>query len=60
MTNHTYRKTAGTVFAVVAVFHAIRLLYGWEAVIGGLMMPMWVSWFGVIFAGWLVWSGLKK
>ena len=60
MNNNTYRKTAGTVFTVIAVLHALRILYGWEAVFNGWNMPMSLSWFGVAFAGWLSWSGLKK
>lgn len=60
MTNNTYCKTTGTVFAVIAVLHALRLLYGWEAMIGGWSVPMWLSVAAVVFAGWLAWSGLKK
>lgn len=60
MTNNTYRKTTGTVFAVIAVLHALRLLYGWEAMIGDWTVPMWLSWFAVAFAGWLAYSGLRK
>ena len=47
-------------FAVVAVVHALRIVFGWEVMIGDWDMPMWVSWFGVVFAGWLSWSGLMK
>ena len=60
MNNNTYRKTAGTVFTVIAVLHALRILYGWEAMIGGWSVPMWLSWASIVFAGWLSWSGLKK
>jgi hypothetical protein len=60
MTNNSFRKTAGTVFAIVAVVHAMRLINGWEVMIGGWAMPMWLSWFAVVFIGWLAWSGLRK
>ena len=60
MSNNKYRKVTGTVFAVIAVMHAFRLLYGWETMMGGWAVPMSLSWFGVAFAGWLAWSGLKK
>ena len=60
MNNNKYRKVAGTVFAVVAVVHALRLVSGWDVVFDGWAMPMWFSVAGVVFAGWLAWSGLKK
>ena len=60
MSNNSYRKTTGVVFAVIAVVHALRLFYGWEAVIGGWAVPFWFSWLAVFFAGWLAWSGFRK
>ena len=60
MTNNSFRKTAGMVFAVVAVVHALRIVFGWEVGIGGWAMPMWLSWLAVVLIGWLSWSGLKK
>ncbi len=60
MNNNTYRKVAGTVFGVVAVMHAVRLVSGWEVVFNGWIVPIWFSLVGVVFAGWLVWIGLKK
>ena len=53
MTNNSFRKTAGTVFAVVAVVHALRVVNGWEVMIGGWAMPMWLSWLAVVLIGWL-------
>jgi len=29
----------------------LRLLFGWEAVIGGWQVPFWVSWVGIAVAG---------
>jgi len=60
MNNNTYRKVVGTVFAVVAVVHALRLMSSWDVVLGGWAMPMWLSVVGVVFAGYLAWNGLKK
>lgn len=60
MNNNTYRKVAGTVFAVVAVMHVLRLVSGWEVVFGSWSVPVWGSLVGVVFAGWLAWTGLKK
>ena len=60
MTNNTFRKVAGTVFAVVAVAHALRVVYGLPIMIGEWFVPMWLSWLAVVLAGWLAYSGLKK
>ncbi|OGM98614.1 MAG: hypothetical protein A3C71_02895 [Candidatus Yanofskybacteria bacterium RIFCSPHIGHO2_02_FULL_43_15c] len=60
MNNNTYRKVTGTVFAVVAVMHALRLISGWEVVFNGWAIPIWFSLVGVVFAGCLAWNGLKK
>jgi len=42
--------TAGVVFLIVAVFHLLRLVFRWEAKIGKLIVPMWVSVAGFILA----------
>lgn len=60
MSNNAYRKTTGVVFAAITVLHTLRLFYGWEAVIGGWTVPFWLSWFAVVFAAWIAWSGLRK
>jgi hypothetical protein len=46
-----FTAIAVAVFAIVAVCHLLRLFAGWEVVVGGLGIPMWVSWIGLIFAG---------
>jgi len=39
---------ASIIFAVVAILHALRLLYGWEVTINGWAVPMWVSVIGFV------------
>lgn len=36
------------VFALVAVGHALRLVFGWEITINGITMPLWVSMIGFV------------
>ncbi|HEX4143978.1 MAG TPA: hypothetical protein VHY91_10625 [Pirellulales bacterium] len=31
------------VFALVALLHIARLVFGWEVVVGGMVLPMWGS-----------------
>ena len=41
------------VFALVALVHLLRVFAGWEVVVAGIVIPMWLSWIGVLFAGGL-------
>jgi hypothetical protein len=45
--------TSGVIFAAGAVGHAVRLIKGFEIVIGGFVVPVWVSIPGVIAAALL-------
>ena len=53
MNQKTFTLTAGVVFALVAALHAVRLALRWTAVIGGWSVPLWVSWLGLLLAGYL-------
>ena len=53
MTQRRFNGLAGTIFALVALLHALRLLFGWEAVIGGWVVPRWFSVLGLLVAGTL-------
>ena len=49
--------TSGAVFAAVAVAHVVRLITGFEIVVGGVIVPVWVSFLGalitVLLAVWM-------
>jgi len=48
-----FTAIAIVILSLVAVLHVLRLIFGWEVVINGLVMPMWVSVVGIIVAGGL-------
>jgi hypothetical protein len=48
-----FTTIAIVIFALVAALHVLRLIFGWEAVINGLVIPIWVSLVGIIIAGGL-------
>ena len=48
-----FTTIAIVIFTLVAVLHVLRLIFGWEAVIHGMVVPMWASVVGVIIAGGL-------
>jgi len=57
MTQRAFNQVAGMIFLAVAVLHLLRLVFRWEAVIGGWMVPGWVSIVALIVAGYLAWVG---
>jgi hypothetical protein len=42
---------AAIIFAVVALVHLLRLMYGWVVNIAGGNLPMWTSVLGLVIAG---------
>ena len=56
MKQKTFTVTAGAIFTLVAVLHLLRLLLGWEAVIGGWLVPGWVSWLALALSGFLAYT----
>lgn len=53
MSNKTYYQTVAIIFLIIAVAHVARIAYGWEAVIGDVVVPMWASNVAVLLAGYL-------
>ena len=51
---------AATLFIVVAIMHLLRIILGWQVEIGGLSIPFWVSWLGVLVAGALAYFGYTQ
>jgi len=60
MNQKTFSLLAGLIFLIIAVLHVARSVWGWDAVIGGWQVPMWVSWVAIVGAGFLAYQGLKK
>ncbi|MHA1152360.1 MAG: hypothetical protein ACTSQ7_06780 [Alphaproteobacteria bacterium] len=51
--------TSGVIFAAAAVVHAVRLITDFEIVVGGVVVPLWVSFPGVLVAALLaVWMAV--
>jgi hypothetical protein len=51
--------TSGVIFAVGAVAHLVRLITGFEIVVGGVVAPVWVSFPGALIAALLaVWMAV--
>ncbi len=59
MSQKGFSAVAGAIFLVIALIHVLRLFLGWEAVLNGRAMPMWVSWVALLLAGYLGYEGLR-
>jgi len=55
----TFTKIAGAVFSLIAALHALRLLLGWDAVIGGWTVPLWLSWLALAAAAYLAFTAFN-
>ena len=54
-----FALSAAIVFSFAFSLHLLRIIYNWELIIGGVALPMWVSWMGVIITGFLLMQGFK-
>ncbi len=48
-----FTTVAVGIFTLVACLHLLRILLGWEVIIGGAVIPMWASYLGLVVAGGL-------
>jgi len=48
-----FTLVAVLVFAIVALVHLLRLLFGWEVTINGAAVPLWASVLGIVIAAGL-------
>lgn len=54
-----YIKLTGTIFSIVAILHLLRLIFGWEVIMGNWQIPIWVSFVGVGVSGFLAYIAFK-
>ena len=43
-----FSTIAAVIFALVALLHLLRLVYDWQVVFNGWVVPMWLSVIGLI------------
>jgi len=48
-----YLYISGTVFGIVAILHLVRVVLGWDFVLGPWSLPMYISILGTIGPGLL-------
>ena len=60
MNKNMFPPLAGTIFLIVALAHALRLVFKWEVIVAGWLVPMWVSAVALVIAAYLAYVGLRK
>lgn len=59
MDKKTFFLVSAVIFGLIALTHAARVFWGWDASIAGWQAPMWASWVAVAvggFMGWHAWQ----
>jgi hypothetical protein len=59
MNQKTFSLVVGLIFLLIAVIHILRLVFKWEAVLNGWVVPMWVSALALLITAYLAFEGLK-
>ena len=61
--NKPFTMLAVLVFALVAILHLFRLVFGWEVTFNGAVVPTWLSIAGLLIAAGLaimLWRESRK
>jgi len=58
MKQGAFLLVTSSIFALIALVHALRLFYGWKVTIGNWAVPVWVSTLGFLIAGYLACQGV--
>jgi hypothetical protein len=53
MSHRAFLVVSGTIFAIIALLHLARIVYGWPGQIGTFVVPTWLSWLSLLIAGYL-------
>jgi len=59
MTQRIFSLVTSVLFFLIALLHAIRLLRGWQVIIEGAVVPIWISWMGLAIAAYFAYQGFR-
>ncbi len=59
MDQKTFSLISGFIFVLIAILHVLRIVYAWDAVIGGWEVPKWISWVAIGVGVYLGYEGLR-
>ncbi len=53
-------KIAVVLLGLVAFIHLLRLVLGWEVLVAGYVVPVWISFFGLVIPGGLAFLVVRE
>ena len=56
LTLQQYLRITSVIFFIIGSLHLIRLFVGWTIILVGFIVPVWISFFGVVIAWFLAYS----
>jgi hypothetical protein len=59
MDQRAYNTITAVLFLIMALVHLLRIIFGWPTQIGGLNIPIWVSWLALVVTGALAYFGFR-
>lgn len=59
MNMKTFTIVSALIFALVALMHLARLVLQWDVIVGGHVVPAWVSVVSLVVAGFLSFAGFR-
>lgn len=55
----TFFKVIGVIFFLVGAIHLVRLITGFQIIIGDWQLPVWLSLFGTLIPWYLAYNAFK-
>ncbi len=59
MNQRKFFLVVSAIFLIIALLHILRVVFSWEAVIGGWRVPLWLSYGAILIAGALAFQGIR-
>jgi hypothetical protein len=59
MSQKAFSLAAGLLFLLIAVGHALRIVFGLSLVVQGVSVTMWASAIAVVVTGYLAYEGIR-
>ena len=60
MTPRIFCLITAALFLLIAIGHALRLLFGWHVTVESVAVPLWISWIGLGVATYLAYQGFRS
>ncbi len=58
MNQKNFSLVVGIIFLLIAILHTLRLINGWHAEIGTIVIPFWASVVALGISGYLAYKGI--